>query len=121
MVGVAVMSWSGAQFFIWGAVLAWVGLAVAPGLRSSGVYALAMSRARHSAEPSCPVVDDAVPSCSTGPVGQARFVAGEMADIARTIARAARRRHGRQAGADSHEPPGDGAEAEPETSEVTPP
>lgn len=119
--GVTVTYRSGAQFPIWEAVLGWVGLAVAPGLRASGVDALAMSRAHHSAEPSCPVADDAVPSCSTGPVGQARFVAGEMADMARTIARAARRRHGRQAGADSHEPPGDGAEAEPEPSEVTPP
>jgi hypothetical protein len=52
-------------------------------------------RTHHRAEPSCPGADEDVPSCTTGPGGQLRFVARELAGIARSVLSAASRRDDR--------------------------
>ncbi len=78
-----------------------------------------MRRTHHSAEPSCTGADEDVPSCTTGPGGQLRFVARELAGIARGLLRAAGRRDASAAG--SHHAAGEerdqlGGEADQGTS-----
>ena len=52
-----------------------------------------MRRTHQRAGPSCPAADEDVPSCATGPGGQLRFVARELAGIARGVLSAARCHH----------------------------
>ncbi|MHB1527802.1 MAG: hypothetical protein ACYCZN_16365 [Candidatus Dormibacteria bacterium] len=63
-----------------------------------------MRRRRQQAEPSCPVVDEDVPSCTTGPSGQLRFVARELVDIARSLRRAAGHRDDHSINGESDNP-----------------
>jgi len=66
-----------------------------------------MSRTHQHAEPSCSVGDADVPSCTTGPSEQLRFVARELADSARGVLSAASRRGGGSIGGGSDTPKGD--------------
>jgi hypothetical protein len=66
-----------------------------------------MRRTHQHAKPSCPVGDEDVPSCTTGPSEQLCFVARELADIARGVLSAASRRGDRSIGGGSETPKGD--------------
>lgn len=63
-----------------------------------------MSLSRQRAAPSCPVVDEDLPGCATGPSGQLRFVARELLDIARSLRRAAGHRDDRSVSGESDSP-----------------
>jgi hypothetical protein len=66
-----------------------------------------MRRTYQHAEPSCPVADGDVPTCTTGPFGQLRFVARELADIAHGLLNAAHGHHEHSTSGERGAPKGD--------------